>query len=123
MDGTTYNAIYLHSTTTKELLHKLFKIPAILEKTSGMGENSFNLHSKTSKFTAAASPSGNSSNLHDELSAKLFINGPENINVLLTDEVLANIKDESLFHLEINQMNGNILMKSVNKGASAKTDG
>jgi hypothetical protein len=68
------------------------------------------------KFSAS-SPSqitGSNSNLNDETNFKVYINGPNNVLVLVTDEVLrTNINDESLFKLELN--NGSILMKSVKK--------
>ncbi|KAG5676766.1 hypothetical protein PVAND_006575 [Polypedilum vanderplanki] len=93
----TYNAVYLHSTTTKELIQKLYKVP---------GMSSW-------KFSSSSSPRGSNSNLNDESNFKIYTNGPNNVLVLVTDEVLANIKDESLFALEFN--NGSILMKSVKK--------
>jgi transcription factor CP2-like protein len=101
--GNTYNAIYLHSATTKELIQKMYKIPGLI------GSNW--------KFTGAASSpnqmSSSNSNLNDESNFKVFIYGPNNVLVSVTDEVLNNIKDESLFALEVN--NGSILMKSIKK--------
>lgn len=43
----------------------------------------------------------------------MYINGPAGIHVYVTDEVLNNIKDESLFTLEV--QNNKILMKIVYK--------
>uniref|UniRef100_A0A1Q3FKZ7 Putative transcription factor cp2 n=1 Tax=Culex tarsalis TaxID=7177 RepID=A0A1Q3FKZ7_CULTA len=42
----------------------------------------------------------------------LLVNGPAGVHVLLTEDVLNNIKDESLFQLEV-KPNGNVLMKAV----------
>lgn len=102
-------------------MQKLQKLPGIFDKNSNSSENSFNMQNKISKLSATASPS--TSAINDDSNFKVFVNGPENINVLLTDEVLANIKDDSLFQLEINQVNGNILMKSVNRTISTKNEG
>ncbi|XP_050076141.1 uncharacterized protein LOC126563538 [Anopheles maculipalpis] len=43
---------------------------------------------------------------------QLLLKGPNGIQVLLTEDVLNNIKDETLFQLEL-KPNGNILMKAV----------
>ena len=102
LEPSTYHAIYLHSATTKELIQKLYKVPGI----SG----------NTWKFNAS-SPSqmnGSNSNLNDDSNFKVFVNGPNNVLVLVTDEVLGNFKDESLFALEVNQ-SGGVLMKAVKK--------
>lgn len=53
------------------------------------------------------------SNLNDESNFKVFVYGPNNVLVTVTDEVLNNFKDESLYALEVN--NGMILMKSIKK--------
>lgn len=97
----TYHAVYLHSATTKELIQKLYKIPGLIS--SGW------------KFTASPSQmNGSNSNLNDESNFKIYVYGPNNVLVLVTDEVLTNFKDESLFALEVNS-SGNVLMKSVVK--------
>ena len=89
----------MHSATTKELVQKLYKIPGLVSNW---------------KFPSSPNHSGGSnSNLNDDSNFKIYINGPNNVLVLVNDEVLANIKDESLFALEVN--NGSILMKSVKK--------
>lgn len=99
----TYNAIFLHSLTTKELIQKLYKIPG--------------LTSSSWKFTGASSSpnhmNSSNSNLNDESNFKVFVYGPNNVLVTVTDEVLNNFKDESLYALEVN--NGSILMKSIKK--------
>lgn len=90
----------MHSATIKELIQKLYKIPGLISW----------------KFSGAASPnqmSSSNSNLNDDSNFKVYVNGPNNVLVLVTDEVLNNIKDESLFALEVN--NGSILMKSIKK--------
>lgn len=105
LEANTYHAIYLHSATTKELITKLYKVPSLI---------SGNMW----KFNAS-SPShmnGSNSNLNDESNFKIFVYGPNNVLVLVTDEVLANFKDESLFALEVN--NGSILMKLAKKNGS-----
>lgn len=58
--------------------------------------------------------SGSASNLCDSTKFSVYINGPAGIHVFVTDEVLSNIKDESLFTLEIIQSN-KIIMKLVYK--------
>ena len=57
--------------------------------------------------------SGSSTNIYEAYQLSVYVNGPAGILVLLTDEVLNNVKDESLFSLEL--QNGKILMKAVNK--------
>ncbi|XP_070501340.1 transcription factor CP2-like protein 1 isoform X2 [Chironomus tepperi] len=96
----TYNAVYMHSATTKELVQKLYKIPGLVNNSNW-------------KFSSSPNHNGSNSNLNDDSNFKIYINGPNNVLVLVNDEVLANIKDESLFALEVN--NGSILMKSVKK--------
>lgn len=90
----------MHSATTKELVQKLYKIPGL---TSGW------------KFNATSSHlNGSNSNLNDDSNFKIYVYGPNNVLVLVTDEVLANFRDESLFALEVNS-SGSVLMKSVVK--------
>ena len=104
IEANTYHAIYLHSATTKELVQKLYEIPGLI-KTPG----------SIWKFNASPSHiNGSNSNLNDDSNLKIFVYGPNNVLVLVTDEVLANFKDESLFALEVNS-NGTVLMKSVKK--------
>lgn len=57
--------------------------------------------------------SGSASNLCDSTKFSVYINGPAGIHVFVTDEVLGNIKDESLFTLEV--QNNKVLMKIVYK--------
>lgn len=101
----TYHAIFLHTLTTKELIQKLYKIPELI------GSNW-----KFANGSTGASPNhmnGSNSNLNDESNFKVFVNGPNNILITVTDEVLNNFKDESLYALEVN--NGSILMKPIKK--------
>ena len=105
LEANTYHAVYLHSATTKELIQKLYKIPGLVSNTMW-------------KFNAS-SPShmnsnGSNSNLNDDSNFKIYVHGPNNVLVLVTDEVLLNFKDESLFSLEVNP-NGGVLMKPVKK--------
>lgn len=105
LEANTYHAIYLHSATTKELIQKMYKIPGL---TNG----------NVWRFNAS-SPShmnGSNSNLNDESNFKVYVYGPNNVLVLVTDEVLANFKDDSLFALEINS--GSVLMKPTKKSGS-----
>lgn len=57
--------------------------------------------------------SGSGSNIHDATKLNVYINGPAGINVYVTNEVLNNIKDDSLFSLDI--QNNKVLMKAVYK--------
>lgn len=57
--------------------------------------------------------SGSGSNLYDAVKLSVYIHGPSGIHVYITDEVLGNIKDESLFAIEI--QNSKVLMKAVYK--------
>lgn len=57
--------------------------------------------------------SGSASNLCDSTKLSVYINGPAGIHVFVTDEVLSNIKDESLFTMEV--QNNKVLMKIVYK--------
>lgn len=105
LEANTYHAVYLHSATTKELIQKLYKIPGLF---NGGGLAASNVW----KFNG--SPSHSNSNLNDESNLKIYVFGPNNVLVLVTDEVLLNFKDESLFALEVNA-NGSVLMKCVKK--------
>ncbi|XP_053676876.1 uncharacterized protein LOC128727042 [Anopheles nili] len=58
------------------------------------------------------SPSSPISSSSGVAKLQLLINGPAGIQVLLTEDVLNNVKDETLFQLEL-KPNGNILMKAV----------
>ena len=51
--------------------------------------------------------------MYDASKLNVYINGPAGIHVFVTDEVLNNIKDDSLFALEIR--NNKVLMKAVYK--------
>lgn len=57
--------------------------------------------------------SGSGSNIYDASKISIFIDGPAGIHVLVSDELLNNIKDDSLFAVEC--QHGRILMKSVYK--------
>lgn len=52
-------------------------------------------------------------NNFDASKMSVYVNGPGGINVLLTDEVLHNIKEDSLFSLDV--QGSKILMKAVYK--------
>lgn len=73
---------------------------------------SFNFCSKKSGLQSKYS--GSASNLCDSTKFSVYINGPAGIHVFVTDEVLSNIKDESLFQLEIVGSN-KVVMKLVYK--------
>lgn len=140
-EGTMYHAIYLRGNTISELVHKLQKIPGFTDALQGMNASSDNSGSpwlgnyqRAMKSTAAAGtgPSGNKysgvtiSDAHTSVPSpsspissssippriNLLVNGPNGVHVLLTEDVLNNIKDESLFQLEV-KTNGNVLMKAV----------
>lgn len=67
------------------------------------------------KFSGLQSKySGSASNLCDSTKFSVYINGPAGIHVFVTDEVLQNFKDESLFTIELMQ-NNKIVMKLVYK--------
>ncbi|XP_059609343.1 transcription factor CP2 [Phlebotomus argentipes] len=113
-DGTCYHAIYMHSSQTKELLQKLARLPGFYEQQSGGnlsgaegGGGMYNSWGLQSKFA------GSGSNLYDASKFTVFIHGPNGIHVLVTDDVIGNMKDESLFTLDM--QNGKILMKAVYK--------
>lgn len=71
--------------------------------------NSYDFSDHQSKYMN--SPSNN--NHFDASKMAVYVNGPVGINVLLTDEVLHNIKDDSLFSLDV--QGNKILMKAVYK--------
>lgn len=106
LEANTYHAIYLHSATTKELIQKLYKVPGLLNNSSVRF-----MQSSPSRM------SGSSPNLNDDSNFKIFVYGPSQVLVLVTDEVLSNFKDESLFALEASA-NGSVLMKAVKKTGS-----
>lgn len=129
-----YHAIYLHSNTIPELVQNLSKIPGFLEAI-----NALNTPNSTTSDAAlwsgtfgtrtsgklpgtngtgsgvqlsVPSPSSPISSSSGIAKLQLLIKGPNGIQVLLTEDVLNNIKDETLFQLEL-KPNGNILMKAV----------
>ncbi|CRK95673.1 CLUMA_CG009131, isoform A [Clunio marinus] len=105
LEANTYHAVYFHTATTKELIQKLYKIPGLMSNV-------------LMKFNAS-SPShmtGSNSSIHDDSNFKIFVYGPNNVMVLVTDEVLANFKDESLFSMEV-IANGSVIMKPARKSA------
>ncbi|XP_012157720.1 transcription factor CP2-like protein 1 isoform X2 [Ceratitis capitata] len=116
MDGSSYNAIYLVSNTSKELMQKLCKMPGFYEmiangNSNGAVENvsiysSWSMHSKYS---------GSGSNIFNDSSKNfIYLAGPSGVHVNVTDEVLNNeIKDGSLYALEV--QNGKVVMKLINK--------
>lgn len=57
--------------------------------------------------------SGSGSNIYDASKVAVYIDGPAGIHVLVSNEVLNNIKDESLFAIEC--QSGKVLMKAVYK--------
>jgi transcription factor CP2 and related proteins len=68
----------------------------------------------TATVGAAGTANNNLNNLNNNNNSNsltMFIYGPNGIHVLVTDEVLINVKDESLFALEMH--NGKLLMKAV----------
>lgn len=103
LEANTYHAIYLHSATTKELIQKLYKIPGLINS-----NNARFMQSSPSRMN------GSNPNLNDDSNFKIYVNGPNGVLVLVTDEVLLNFKDESLFALDVNA-SGSVLMKSVSK--------
>lgn len=60
--------------------------------------------------------SGSGSNLFDASKLNIYTNGPSGILVMVTDEVLNNVKDDSLFAIEV--QNGKVLMKTNYKNES-----
>ncbi|XP_049308823.1 transcription factor CP2-like protein 1 isoform X2 [Bactrocera dorsalis] len=116
LDGNSYNAIYLLSNTSKELMQKLCKMPGFYEmiangNTNGALENgsiysSWSIHSKYS---------GSGSNIfNDSTKNFIFLAGPSGVHVNVTDEVLNNeVRDGSLYALEV--QNAKVVMKLINK--------
>lgn len=128
VDGNHYNAIYLISNTSKELLQKLFKLPGfydIVAKSStlngnaGGAGNSSGMMDNTSPFhswSMHSKYSGSGSNIYNDVNNKslIYVSGPAGIHVAVTDEVLNNeIRDGSLYGLEV--QNGKVIMKLINK--------
>jgi len=118
MDGSSYNAVYLLSNTSKELTHKLFKLPGIYEMianggNNGVLENAGGIYSNWGGMHSKYSGSG--SNIFTDVNKSfIYISGPSGVHVTVTDEVLNNeIKDGSLYALEV--QNGKIVMKMINK--------
>lgn len=98
LDNSIYHAIYLHTNTVRELFQKLHKVPGFVEPPASPWEL------QSSKFNATSN-----SSLAEGFSINLFLLGPSNVQVLLTDEVLSNIKTDSLFGVETN--NGKIILR------------
>lgn len=136
-EGSTYHAVYLHSNTISELVQSLQKIPGFLDAVQcsnssetcnlwasnyqralknavngASGVNKYSNVSTTDVHTSVPSPSSPISSSSLPPRPNLLINGPNGVNVLLTEDVLNNIRDESLFQLEV-KPNGNVLMKAV----------
>ncbi|EDV58148.1 upstream-binding protein 1 isoform X1 [Drosophila erecta] len=123
LDGCSYNAIYLLSSTAKELQQKLFKMPGFYEfmakasaQENGVGGAAtaaaaalFNNWGMQSKY------SGSGSNIFNDANKScVYISGPSGILVTVTDEVLNNeIKDGSLYALEVQA--GKVILKLINK--------
>ncbi|XP_055312073.1 transcription factor CP2-like protein 1 isoform X2 [Sitodiplosis mosellana] len=110
-DGSSYHAIYLHANTAKELIQKIVKLPGfsdcLANASANVENNLFSGWNLQSKY------SGSASNLCDSTKFSVYINGPAGIHVFVTDEVLSNIKDESLFTLDV--QNNKVIMKIVYK--------
>ncbi|XP_065370405.1 transcription factor CP2 isoform X2 [Calliphora vicina] len=130
LDGNNYNAVYLISNTSKELVQKLFKLPGFYEivaKSSthnggasaagGVGNNSMMENSAPFHSWGMHSKySGSGSNIFNDVNNKslIYVTGPAGIHVAITDEVLNNeIRDGSLYGLEV--QNGKVIMKLINK--------
>uniref|UniRef100_A0A182M214 Grh/CP2 DB domain-containing protein n=1 Tax=Anopheles culicifacies TaxID=139723 RepID=A0A182M214_9DIPT len=140
-----YHAIYLHSNTIPELVQNLSKIPGFLEAINalntpnsttpdgGLWSGTFGVRASGSgklpgsNGTTAGiplnvpSPSSPISSSSGIAKLQLLIKGPNGIQVLLTEDVLNNIKDETLFQLEL-KPNGNILMKAVHSVTGTAVD-
>lgn len=82
------NILHIHSTIP--LLNRFFFLSGLQSKYSGSG-----------------------SNIYDASKTVVYIDGPSGIHVLVSDEVLNNVKDDCLFAIEC--QNGRILMKTVYK--------
>ncbi|XP_063699434.1 transcription factor CP2 isoform X2 [Culicoides brevitarsis] len=96
LDNAVYHAIYLHSYSIKELFQKLHKVPGFVEPPS-------------SPWDLQTKYSDSNNSLVDAVKMNLFMIGPANVQVMLTDEVLSNVKNDSLFAVE--SQNGKILMR------------
>ncbi|XP_053662128.1 uncharacterized protein LOC128711286 [Anopheles marshallii] len=140
-----YHAIYLHSNTIPELVQNLSKIPGFLEainalntpnsttSDAGLWSGAFGTRSSgNGKLTgtngttsgvqlSVPSPSSPISSSSGIAKLQLLLKGPNGIQVLLTEDVLNNIKDETLFQLEL-KSNGNILMKAVHSVTGTAAD-
>lgn len=136
-EGSTYHAVYLHSNTISELVQNLQKIPGFLDAiqcsnstesgnpwasnyqralknvvNGASGVNKYSNVSTSDVHTSVPSPSSPISSSSLPPRPNLLINGPNGVNVMLTEDVLNNIRDESLFQLEV-KANGNVLMRAV----------
>uniref|UniRef100_A0A182T8D1 Grh/CP2 DB domain-containing protein n=1 Tax=Anopheles maculatus TaxID=74869 RepID=A0A182T8D1_9DIPT len=145
-----YHAIYLHSNTIPELVQNLSKIPGFLEainvlntpnsatsdaglwsgtfggRSSGAGALGTKLSTNNGpnsgvQLSSVPSPSSPISSSSGIAKLQLLLKGPNGIQVLLTEDVLNNIKDETLFQLEL-KPNGNILMKAVHSVTGTAAD-
>ncbi|XP_055631221.1 upstream-binding protein 1 isoform X2 [Toxorhynchites rutilus septentrionalis] len=142
-DGTMYHAVYLHTGTLNELVQSLQRIPDFVEAIQGLnssdstnpwsgsfqrslksaagaGGNKYANVTTSDAHTSVPSPSSPISSSSTVPRLNLLVNGPNGVHVLLTDEVLSNIKEESLFQLEV-KSNGNVLMKAVAVSNSASS--
>lgn len=109
-DGSSYHAVYLHEASVFELTRKLCKLPGFFENATNNGNvenNAFPEWGLQSKY------SGSGSNICDASKTVVYTDGPNGIHVLVSDEVLRNFKDDSLFAIEC--QNGRVLMKTVYK--------
>lgn len=87
IDNSVYYAIYLYSVNVKELLEKLHQVPGFISPPG----SPLNLESK---------PPGSETNLPDIVSSGIFLLGPSNVQIVLTDQVLGYVKDGTLFNLQ-----------------------
>lgn len=130
----TYHAIYLHSITIRELSQKIYKLPGFADNLRAWSPNnnnnnnnnsnnnnnnsnsndSNNIFSNWTNNNLQSKYSGSGTNICETSKLKIFMNGPYGIHILLTDEVLSNVKDESLYAIDIIQ-DGSILMKVIPK--------
>lgn len=112
-DSSSYHAIYLHTNTANELVKKIINLPGFDDflanaSSPNVDNNMFSGWCLQSKY------SGSVSNICDSTKFSVYIIGPAGIHVFVTNEVLSNIKDESLFTLEI-VGNNKIILKVVYK--------
>ncbi|XP_055602369.1 uncharacterized protein LOC129751103 isoform X2 [Uranotaenia lowii] len=144
-EGNLYHAIYLHANTISELTQSLQRIPGFVDALQGLNSSDIGnpwvqrslkatingLGSSGSKYqnvttsdvhTSLPSPSSPISSSSAAPRFNLLVNGPNGVHVLLTEDVLNNIKDESLFQLEI-KPSGNVLMKAVAASGSVTNPG